>query len=754
MEFTNFPIAGATGHTLGPDVPVDHGAGAELTVAIDQTDLSVDVTVAGGGAVLKAILTGYVTYDAASSEVVHEITRLVDGQPKEWYPLLANERELNPQLMPHPAEIRYSFPDSQARFRTAIERTLPSGEDDSTPLPKLKTPRGTQVRPTSRDELLNQLLAGDGALLVSGGTQIGTLNATEQVSVGSRHLQNYSAIDDPLAIVADPTDDGAALPANRPIAHVYLPSETTDANDPVDGATDYAPHGSWSSNRYKIDHGDVESVHSVVLHYEDNGTTQKRRFELDRFEKWALFRSSLRWLYKNWHRSGFLPTPLRTHEFVTDLYTDLYPANHTADLTGYPTPGRSIPPPDPTILGYATGEQQGEERPTYEYNVQRLKFKLNREASDSFATSPLRNFSDFDYDGADGLEEYAKRVTAKEFFYNKNDVTGEESDSLAVRFTREHAGFTGLLTVARTYPLNRWFSNMSTLSDPISTNYARATFPGDATFQAHSIGALNTLARTETARRLVEQSAAETRGQVITFEGALMDAEMFAGDGSQNTSCNGDADYKQQVRTKFGADCSRVDDQAYADARGHGRCYSQNGSKTLAAANLTYIQIIHWYNYGVYIRNGYAKGDFVTHPPGRNGWVVNASPPTVPQMHVKVDGGNWKSTQNVTPNAAQNWRVSHNFRASELSRDTAGNRSHLDFPVEKVRRLQTLRYKTGDVGTSDTGGITVLGVLSGGGTRVRVRSRLNTFEQIANNILGADNVSEVSGTTDRWDLTL
>lgn len=275
--------------------------------------------------------------------------------------------------------------------------------------------------------------------------------------------------------------------------------------------------------------------------------------------------------------------------------------------------------------------------------------------------------------------------------------------------------------------------------------------PDTAAFQVHRLDKLHAEAQREDRRVALEDAMAETWGQVITFRGKYINSEYYAGDRGERTGCGGSAKpYVQPVRTFYGVNCRRATPGSdYSRAHGHGRGFSQKGSRLLAAQGLSYLQLAHWYFYGTHIRNGYGMGDFIsrldegleTEAAER---LVSEPSETIVDHQIDAHDGQWRCHTHdgmVAKADAENWHVSHNFMAHEFCRNMRdGGDQPLRVHHELVAKLQNLRFSLGDP-------VRIKGIAADGQS-VEATSRNARFRRTAQDIFGDDHVSDkgASGT--------
>jgi hypothetical protein len=736
-----------------PNLPLSPQEGASLS--LNSNNLNLEVRVTGGSAEIRNILTGLLEYSGLNALTVRTSELDPNGLPIPVYPPIGAVHVANPQLMPLPGRIIYEFPFTDNQLRAAVDSYLTAVDDyftteipsDVQGLPIALDRRNRRFEHNTREELLDNFVGRNVRLLFLGGYSLGRISDGERLTLRAEDFKNYSAVDQPLAIIdrSIPENENTTIPPGSRINAVYRAEDCNDTLDPINSPRNYEGDVTRISNRFKIDHADFKREQDVVVHYRLPGSSdlQKRRFALDRFEKWALFKSDITWHFKNWYISGFLRVSDRAAPFVNNLLGPIYPSHHSAVLNDYPTAGRNITPPQPDILQYANGETVGQERPVYSYEIQRLKWKLNRHAEDDFSSEAIRRFNVFHYTGAIGLEEYLKRVASHEIAILKHADESANGNN-AQRFEKEKEAFKAQIVCARTYFLYRWLNNMSGLTNPLNNDYAETLIPHTAAFHVHRLDTLYKRAKNEAIRRIIEEGISETWGMVITHRGRLTDAEFFAGHRPQTTTCLGNHDYLQQVWTKYGIDCQRVkSDTSYKRSYGHGRGYSQMGAKTLSVLNLTMLQILHWYLYGVQIRNGYGLGDIITRPGSGTSWFASTDLPAIPLDTIGVQNGYWLLNQVIGADDRENWYLSHNFRANEFCVNTYNQNINLNVNKELVKKLQVLRYKVNSR-------VDVRGLLSPDSIRVENTNSKPGFEALANQIFQPENVTRQSGN--QWDL--
>lgn len=753
-----------------PNSPLRALSGGRLSPGPDYVDLFTEFTVSGGDATVHALLTGYVGFsrelDAAVLDILHLNSQ---GRPQPYLSLYAIMRGKNPQLMPLPARISYRFPSCQPRLRTALAALISSrGDRPSVPV---RDRYGDRVAFSSDDDFRARyesvIFDEGGSLFISGGDQLGTLSDGELLVLDAWDYKTYGAVDQPLCIIGEsvapsgtPTiPNGARIDAVYRTRDTYRPGEAgrpaaAEDFDPRSAdATSYADSSEAINNRIIVRHDDLLSEADVVVHFTSGASTTKALYQLDPYEKWSLFPSDLRWHVKNWWRAGFIGSH---GSLLTELATSL-------DRPLNPNPifvrARATSPPVPIINEYSDGEARGIERPIYQIvSVPRLRFHVpkldqirvrrdgtRRRIADEFSIAEPRNFSVFHYQGADGIEEYVKRVAAHEF-----------SLSGLRQLARDYEAFKAQIIVARSYFLHAWYSGRRGLETPIAQGYASEELRPTAAFHVHRLDTLNDKVKGtegERIRELIEEAIAETWGQVVTFRGQLADTEFFAGDPNMPTTIEATAPvrpYMISVFTDFGINPARLNDDDYKGDYGHGRGFSQKGSKALAASGLTYLQIVHWFYFGTEVRNSYAQGDILTLSPTGEDWIATPGPNPHPVPSLHVSDGRWSWSSSVAETDAFDWHLSHNFKASEFCTSVNGDAIHLDIDVYAVQKLQRLRYRI-----QHSRGIRIRGIqfhaATPPGYSIHVECHDNDFQALAEEIFGADRV-EADAEPDRWNL--
>lgn len=664
-----------------PNVPIVTGANYTLGHA-GANNLDVTVTMTGGQATLVNILTGYlyVRGTGAGRYLEVEVANLNRrGKPNA---VIDHVRAQNPQLMPFPARIRYHFPITDATLRTHLTSYIDGvlqyhGKWAAlTKLNFARTKRNRTYEIQDRATLLDAILNDGVGIYFDGGATLHDLPSGQVLTLSADDLKNYSAIDEPLAVL-----DGLT-PGTDTIQHIYRIDDCDDSFDPDPAdVTDYVSSlrtpslslqaGGANEQKFVIVHDDFKGELGAVVHYRRGGTDQKGRFTFDKYEHTALHPTNLRWHLRNWYISGFLREADRTNQFVTGLVTGaaanrLYPANHGANVA---VSTRTITPPSVTIHSYADGETKGHEKPIYRLLVPNMvKIRVHRASADQFSvtraalfspntpgTAPdaTAHFTHFHYDGADEIEEYIKRVAAVEY-----DVGTQ----------RETEGLKAQMVAARTFFLYWLLTGTSkggvTVNNLIRAAYGEQRVYGGDDFHVHRIDKYNHWCRKEPERLLLEESVAESWGIILTYRGRMIDAEFFGRGATIANQTNAGEAYKRSVWTQGGGGA-------------HGRGLAQVGAEHLAGRGLSFLQILHWYYYGIQARNDYGKGDVLTDAPAAPGtathsWLANHPAPTIPNPDA-VTANNATPRHWVTPHvldathANDDWHVSHDRRAAQFS---------------------------------------------------------------------------------------
>jgi len=716
MKVESLPIPFVS---ISPAMPVSATGGTALDASVDDSSLDMTVGLDGdsGNANVTTVLPGELSFEAGSGTADDTVILTIrdlgtDGRPREVYPILGFLREDNPQLTPFPARVRYTYPGARDGLETALEEYARAYAEDSVfegVPPRVTTADGEDERASSPADLATRVIDNGARVLVDETLEIGTVSDAEEVTIRTRDLRHYGVPNLLLAVV----ETGANISSGTALDGVYRVEDCDQSNnlEPESDAPDFSHaegatstdafgwrEGNYETNnrnnrrqRLVLDRDELLAEHEVVLEYTSSGSTSRERVDLDRFEKFGFFRSDLRWHLRNWRQGGFLSENDWDGSLKSALGMSLYPDNYTTQLTR--TEVNGIDPPDPTITDYDDGESDGEERPTYDFDVQRFHFAI-QPSTDYWADAPMRDVSEYEFEGADGYEQYVRAVIASEFEYGNTHNTDDELQALL-----------GQAICSRTYVLHRWLDakgGTGGLSNPIATDYAKATVGGTARFQVvkmyYHTGATGYF-KSQAKRRGIQEAIATTRGLMATCCGQIIDTEFFAGDSAEDTTCDVGEPYKFSVQTPHGVDCSRVppsgNDSAYMLDHGHGRGYSQDGSRDLSLDGLSHIQLAHWYYYGIQLRNGWGKGDIVTDTPSGDGWLDGARPFDVPTTDVSVSDGDWMINSTVGSTDAANWYLSHNFRISEFFVGASNGASSLSVSTGLVERLQGVRYRAG-----------------------------------------------------------
>ncbi len=522
------------------------------------------------------------------------------------------------------------------------------------------------------------------------------------------------------------------------------------------------------------------------------------------------------------------------------LYPEMRPAGEQlAHIQDNAAPNAGIRPPIPTLGGfldgdqitdafnqntYAQGENYGKRRPFLDFDPEKLRFSPLWHLDDNTNSRDPADFSDGGvgleqiyrnlidgqiqrprYLGARGLEEYAKFTAAHEIGLNEPINQNWPED-----FHRWAPANDAFLVAAKSYLLFRWFQEQEALEPgelkhPVKTNYGASyqnenhtpveersgyeTIDSSTGFQVHSYKLFAYLFQAdqnfEVARRRVEEGVARNWGQIMMYKGRFVELEYYAGDPTETRGVQGDQSrpWKQQVLTSYG-----IDPQNPGGA-GHGRAMSQNGAKDLAERRLSHLQILHWYNYGVTVRNEFGMGDFVSSAPDLQqdpdnpgdfntyDWLVGTTAdPTIPdlpddavfvsynqQSEEVLDHWTQRSEFQqgqqlalIQSNDTRDWHIAYNFRASEVSQDlnAQGNNANIAVQIHRLllRRLQKLRYRL-DAQVQVDGLVEEDGNLTGNRIRIDlsgIQAQANVIQNAINTIFGADRNDALGNSV--WDV--
>lgn len=594
--------------------------------------------------------------------------------------------------------------------------------------------------------------SGRAGKFFQGGKSLFFFNVAPDVRIKTWAYENYGAVDQPRAVIKG-LKRGARIDAIFRVEDDQL---------------------NFGSS--KKTHGSVVVVHDNRVLRENQldvrlaGKSDTQRFDLDPYYKWSLFPARLSWYLKSWIRSGLFPNGVKD-PFTNSVIISVYPRNHTHRIAGIFGGGRDIDPPLPQVTFAAgerhlnpaqrqqpngfDGEQGGIDRPVYTHDMSRLDFRFVAKSSDTVHKNPALNFDEVSYKGGPGLEDYVKRVVSAEYWIDWTPPRG----TLATLggYERIRHGATIQAIAARSYVLAAWLNGRGKIENPIKSNYAPVTLKADASFQVHYLHKLNKLARNEDKRMAIEDAVHESWGQVLTYRGKIATTEYFAGDASGHQTVNGSQAYAKAIYTPYGIDADKLTGSGARDYKrkhGHGRGFSQIGSRLLAAQGLSYLQIAHWYFFGIHLRNGYGLGDFVSRidyeaeVEDEHDWMV--SRPTERITDYLIDAANaqnWRvnphflsdsTTGVISKTSDENWHLSHNFRAHEFCKDFEGNPRALSVSSDLSIKLQKLRFKCDQ-------SISILGV-SDDGQSIRVKLGSSTAVDDAKSIFGEMNVTILSGS--------
>ena len=629
------------------------------------------------------------------------------GAPRPIDPVLAELWEAHPQLLPLPASLifaQHRLQGSDALLEAAFQQWSVTAAG-----------AGLRAFLKSGEELasghvtLDEFLAGEIALEVPQGTAIARLEGAQEVWVGAEDFQHYGVFDQPLAVLGNNVDGAAKPKSPSSIELAVAGSLSPDAGSNLaDKAREAGRDG------IMFDGDDLLPEDHVFLRFSNGGSTEEGLFELDRFEKWSRFPARPEWHLRNWIKAGIFDQGL-DDAIVMALIGRVYPQPKTEALNDTPKPGQKLLLPLPAMThvggkenGNFDGELGGIDRPTYAaFDIRRTRFRLrkreraNKKHEDTFHNSSWRRFDDVRYSGGVGFENYIKRVISCEFHLTwkggGNDLGGWEriTEALMVQ-----------AMASRTYVLFRWISSSKDLESPYGNDYAEQTLRDNASFQVHRVKELNNHARREERRVAIEDAMAETWGLVITHRGRLLDAEYYAGDHRESSTCGSERkEYITAIRTPYGIDCAEAQaTRKYAAAFGHGRGFSQKGSRILTAKGASYIQVAHLYYNEVHLRNGWGAGDFITRPSSNerrlaeNTWLISAGDGNVDDAAVTANSGDWTCTTDngqVGKEDNANWYLSHNFMAHEFCVGSDGDPDSLAVEPALVAAVQSVRSTTG-----------------------------------------------------------